>query len=366
MSSAHLWLALSPHGYGHAVMTAPPVAELRRRIPGLRLTIQTAISRDFLETRYGADFAHVPEIADFGLRMTSATGIDLEASVAGYLAMHAGWEALVESEAARLRSAAPDLVLANIPYVTLAAASRAGIPAVACSSLNWLDVVGHYLGHREEMSPVLAQMRAAYASAEVFLQATPSMAMSLPNRRAVGVLARRVPRRKEALRAALGVGEERRVGLVAFGGIDHPLPFERWPRLDGWTWLTAQPCPPRPDLAHWPAGGMPFGDLIGAVDLVVTKPGYGTFTEAGTAGTAVLYLPRPDWPESPHLDRWLANHSRSETIDPEGLFDGRLEAQLQKLFSQPVPRVAIPTGADEVAALLERRLAGERIACGRS
>ncbi|TAN60870.1 MAG: hypothetical protein EPN20_13195, partial [Magnetospirillum sp.] len=49
--SPHLWLALSPHGFGHAAMTAPVVTELRRRRPGLRLTIQTGVPRAFLESR---------------------------------------------------------------------------------------------------------------------------------------------------------------------------------------------------------------------------------------------------------------------------------------------------------------------------
>ena len=120
--SPHLWLALSPHGYGHAAMTAPVIDALRRLCPDLRLTIQTGVPRDFLETRYGPDFVYVADIPDFGFKMLSSTQVDLEASAQGYKDLHAHWPKVVEREAERLREAAPDLVLANAPYVTIAAA----------------------------------------------------------------------------------------------------------------------------------------------------------------------------------------------------------------------------------------------------
>jgi hypothetical protein len=343
----HLWLALSPHGFGHAAMTAPVVAELRRRLPGLRLTIQTTVARHFLESRY-ADFTLVAEIHDFGFRMLSSVEIDLEASAAGYAALHADFDGLVAAEADRLAAARPDLVLSNIAYVPLAAAARAGIDAVAMSSLNWADMVEHYLGDRPEMAPVQAQIRAAYGSARVFLRCTPAQAMTLPNIVEIGPVA--VP--GQCQRAVIAQNDER-IGLISFGGIEHPLPLETWPRLPGWRWLLGGGhVPARDDMAPWQAAGVSFGDLIASVDVVVTKPGYGTFTEAGTVGTPVLYVARPDWPESPHLDRWLEAHTRALSISVDSLFDGSLEMLLQKLFMLPEQRVAIPTGVDQAVDFL--------------
>lgn len=353
-AAPHLWLALSPHGYGHAAMTAPVIAELRRLIPGLRLTIQSGISRDFLATRYHG-FEHVPEIADFGLRMLSATGIDLEASAAGYRALHADFAELVAREAGRLRRARPDLVLSNVAYVPLAAAGAAGIPSVALSSLNWADIYAHYLGDRPEAAAILADMHAAYGQAAMFLRCIPAQEMTLANQRHIGPLGRRGNDRRDEILQALGQGG--RLGLIAFGGIDHSLPLDHWPVLPGWTWLNSlTERPERPDMVEWTKAGVAFSDLVASVDVVVGKPGYGTFTEAAMAGTAVLYVPRPDWPECPHLESWLAAHTRALPASIADLCGPRLPSLLQKLFSLSAPGLAQPTGVPEAANLLAAML----------
>lgn len=358
--SPHLWLALSPHGYGHAAMTAPVIASLRRLIPDLRLTIQTAVSRDFLAGRYGPDFVHVADIPDFGMRMLSATAIDLDASAQGYRHLHEGFETVVEAEAERLRQARPDLILANVPYVTLAAAARAGIPAVALCSLNWADIYRHYLGDRPEADSIWSQMRGAYNSAHAFLRVTPAMDMpSLDNVVEIGPVARNGLNRRGELPVPAGC----RVGLVAFGGIDHDLSMESWPRLEGWVWLSAQGCPEgRDDILDCRSVAVPFADLISSVDLIVTKPGYGTFSEAGLAGTPVLYTLRPDWPESPAMDLWLAAHTRALAVPAEALA-ATLGDQLRTLFSLPIPQVAEPTGNEQAAQFLSRLLIAETKIC---
>lgn len=366
--SPHLWLALSPHGYGHAAMTAPVVQELRRRRPGLRLTIQTAISRPFLETRYGRDFTHVDRIADFGLRMRSATEIDLEASAQGYLDLHADWDGLIGREAEFLRAAAPDLVLANAPYVTIAAAVRAGIPVVAMSSLQWADMYRHYLGGRPESERIAGQMAEAYNQAEAFLRVTPAMDMpSLSRIIEIGPVGSRGKARSGHLRATLGVGPETRLGLVAFGGIDHGLALDDWPQLPGWLWLSSLDLPPgRQDFRRWEEGGLGFSDTFASVDVVVTKPGYGTFVEAALSRIPVLFVRRPDWPESPHLDNWLMAHARALPVEVESLLGQGLASQLQMLFSLPDPGLADVSGNDEAASLLELMLDGRSIYCERS
>ena len=77
----HLLVALTPHGFGHAAMTAPVVDELRRRLPQLRLTLQTAIPRTWLASRYREPFELIPE---FPIRPADA--VRHGGSAPGYLA----------------------------------------------------------------------------------------------------------------------------------------------------------------------------------------------------------------------------------------------------------------------------------------
>jgi hypothetical protein len=366
--SPHLWLALSPHGYGHAAMTAPVVKALRRLRPDLRLTIQTAVPRGFLETRYGTDFTYVADIPDFGLKMHSSTRVDLEASAQGYKELHGDWPNLVAREAERLRQAAPDLVLANAPYVTIAAAAQAGIPVLGLSSLEWADIYRHYLGHRPEAAEIGAQMAAAYNSAAAFLRVTPAMAMpSLNNVIEIGTVGSSGTPRPAELRGALGVEEGTRIGLIAFGGIEHGFDLSSWPILPGWIWLSSVAAPEAcTHVKHWQSAGFSFSDVLASSDVLVTKPGYGSFVEAGLTGLPVLYQPRPDWPESPALDLWLCSHTKALAVEFESLLGSGLDGQLRKLFSMDIQPLASVSGNEQAAFILNQALDGTLPVCKRS
>ena len=121
----HLLVAITPHGFGHAAQVSPVVNALRRRLPALRITILTSLPEAFLKRRIQGDFKLISQAPDFGLIMNSALDIDLEASAAAYAELHRNWQQRVDAEARRLESLVPDLVLADVPYLTLAAARQA-------------------------------------------------------------------------------------------------------------------------------------------------------------------------------------------------------------------------------------------------
>lgn len=340
-------------------MTAPVIAEVRRRVPLLRLTIQTTIDPGFLASRY-EDYGLVPEIADFGLLMNSSTEVDVDASARAYGRLVGEFDTLVERNRALLRADPPDLVVSNVAFIPLEAAHGEGIPSLALSSLNWADMCAHYFSDRPEGAEILSILRKAYGRAASFLRCLPAQEMTLPNCRDIGPVGRKVQGDRPGLRRRLGLAPDARVGLIAFGGIDHPLPLERWPSLPGWTWLNglARTCE-RADMAAWRPLGMEFSHILASADVVITKPGYGTFSEAAMAGVPVLHVSRPGWPECPHLENWLSNHTRSLEVREEQLFTPALDNCLRTLFSLPEQQVADPTGvgeaADEIVARLFRR-----------
>ncbi|MDR3439453.1 hypothetical protein [Telmatospirillum sp.] len=356
----HLLVSLTAHGFGHAAMTAPVVNELRHRLPSLRVTLQSDHPAAWLATRFEAPYDLISGPGDFGLKMASATKILLEESAAGYRAQHDTLETRVKTLVESYRSLEVDLLLANIPYVALLAAKQAGIPTIAMSCLNWADIYGYYFGGRPEGPAIEAEMLDAYRSASVFLRPAPSMPMPrLTNTRSIGPIAPRGRGCRAEIRARLGLAESGRLGIIAFGGVDPGLPLDRWPHLDGWRWLVTGDTAGHPDLIAFDPAWMDFTDVLQSCDVVVTKPGYGTFTEAAVNGVPVLYLPRVDWPESPALVDWLTNVGRCLPIAPEALFDApSLGIQLQLLFSNPIKPLVSPTGSVEAAETVLSMLAG--------
>ena len=351
----HLFVDISSHGFGHLAITAPALNALAELAPDLRLTVRSGLPRQKLVQRIKAPFALIEDSSDFGYVMIDATRIDLAASAAAYRQAHAEWPARVAREAAFLAALEPDLVLTNVSYLPLTGAARAGIPALSLCSLNWADLFAHFFGHEPWAAPIHADMLAAYRGARSFLRITPGMPMrDLGNLDDVGPIA------AIGRRHSLGLNGDKAV-LVAMGGIAHRLPVDDWPRLPGIRWLIAADwrCA-HPDAVALESFGLNFTDLLCSVDAIITKPGYGTFTEAACNGTPVLYQRRDNWPEQDCLIGWLRRNAPCLEIPADCLLSGALTESLRALWEQPpLPRPAA-TGATEAAA----RMLGPLLAQG--
>lgn len=344
--SPHLWVVLSGHGFGHLAQAAPVLNALRRRLPALKLTIQSPLPDALLRARIEGEFEQLREAADVGMVMANAVDVRLAESRAAYQAFHADWGTRLARQEKVLVERAPQLVFADVPYLPLAAAARQGIPAVALCSLNWADIVAAYWPDDKELANSCALMRAAYSSAAVFLRPTPSMPMSdLANAREIGPIAALGRNRRDELNRRLGLRDDQTLALAGLGGYDLPLPAERWPQAADVHWLMPAACGRRQDFSHREqVADMPFIDLLCSCDALLAKPGYGTFSEAVCNGKPVLYLERPGWPETPWLTRWLVEHGNARLLERRALTTGAVLEPLRRLLAQPRKPALPPTG----------------------
>ncbi len=354
----HLLAAISAHGYGHLAQTAPVLNALREAVPDLQLTVRCDLPREVLEQRIAGPFVHQPVADDFGMVMHNALAVDVKASAARYAAFHADWEPRVDRAARELEQTAPDLVLADTPYLTLAAAARAGIPAVAMCCLNWADIYDYYTHDLPEARTIHEQMLSAYNSAAVFLRATPAMPMpALDNRHDIGPLALVGTSRRDAINAQCGLDAAERLVVVVMGGITFRPPMEQWPELPGVRFVMQRDWHVRrSDTLILEEMGMPFADVLASCDAVITKPGYGTFAEAACAGVPVLYVPRINWPEEPWLVSWLETQIPCEALPRTELEEGTFLPHLQRLWQTPRPEPRAATGVAHAVALLKAHL----------
>jgi len=355
----HLFVDISSHGFGHLAQVAPVLNELGKRLPHLRLTVRSGLPHEKLRARIGGDFAYLAGRSDFGFVMLDALRIDAAASAAAYRAQHADWPRVVADEARMLGGLQPDLVLTDVAYLPLAAAAQLSIPSLAMCSLNWADIFAHYFGAQAWAGTIHAEMLAAYRSAGCFLRLAPAMAMAdLPHTRSVAPVATLGRDCGAALRARLGCAPGEKLALIAFGGIEQEFPVDHWPHDPGLRWLVpASWGTARADMTAIETVALPFADLLRSVDAVLTKPGYGTFTEAACNGTPVLYLRRSDgWPEQDALIDWLQANARCAEIDAGVLRSGDLPARLAALWRQGTKPLPDPAGAAQAAALIAEGL----------
>lgn len=352
----HLVVTLSGHGFGHVAQTAPILNRLHERMPPLRLTVRSAVPLSHLRSRIHAPFAHLPGEGDIGMLMSSALDVRVADSRAAYHAFHADWNARIAEEAHLLSELKADFLLSNVGYLPLAGAQRAGIPNAALCSLNWADIYRHYCGDDE----ITDQIRGCYVHADAFLRATPGMAMpDLPNLVPVAPIAATGTNRREELNRLLKLAPGEKLVLISMGGIAGRLSIERWPRIDGVRWLVQQSWQANhPDAIALETLPMDFSDLLASSDALICKPGYGSFVEAACGGVPVLYVKRPDWPESPALIAWLEQHGLCGQISRNALEQGDIAETLEELWGVPQPEPVIPEGADQVAEWMSERLQG--------
>ncbi len=350
----HLVVSISGHGFGHVAQTAPILNLLQERMPQLRLTVRSAVALAHLRSRIHAPFDHLPSHGDIGMVMSSALDVHVDDSRAVYRAFHADWDARVADEARLLRDLGADMVFSNVGYLPLAGAQRAGIPNAALCSLNWFDIYRHYAGD----DAVAAQIHDCYANADAFFRATPGMPMeTLSNLVAIEPVAAVGLNRRDELNRQLRLSTDDKLVLVSMGGIVSRLPIECWPHIDGVRWLVQENWQvDHPDAIVLESLAMEFSDLLASSDTLLCKPGYGSFVEAACSGTPVLYVNRPDWPESPALTGWLRQNGVCREVSRKQLQDGEIAEVLSALWSAPEITPPMPGGVAQVADWLMHKL----------
>ncbi len=349
-----LLAAISYHGFGHLAQTAVVLRQVRQLLPDLQISIASAAPLSILQHMLDPPFEHIPLAVDIGMVMQDALRVDVAASHSAYQQYHARWQHHLDTAVQIINAQRPDLVLSNISYTFIAAAAQCRVPAVALCSLNWHDIYARYCGDLPAAPLLQAAMREHYAAAQLFLQPEPSMPMPwLANTRPIGPLARLGHAHAARLRQRLAIPAEHTMVLLALGGVPAQLDLARWPELPHISVIT------EPDLVadparfrDWRQAGMPFVDILASVDAVITKTGYGTFTEAACNGRSVLHVARPDWPEEPYLVPWLQRHAKYSQITGQQLQAGNLSDTVAQLLARPAVHAPAATGGDEAARII--------------
>ena len=358
----HLVVAVASHGWGHLAQVVPMAVALHARIPGLRITVRTGLPGALVRERFAERGLPSPEVSaddtEFGFVMHDALTVDDAASAMRYRGLFEARDALLARERDAMRTLRADAVLSDIGWLPIAAAASLGRPAWGASSLNWAEMLESRPAGPVAAAPAARWMRESYARADALFALQPGMPFEgFANRVPVGPMARRGVRRPHALRAALGLPDGVRTMLLAFGGLPPPLDLSGWQPPAGWhAVVMAAGAVDGPGVSAGAPSGWSFIDLLSSCDLLVAKPGYGTFAEAAFAGRDTLVVPREDWAESRYLVEWLGRHVRMATLPLDVLRDGDgLLGPLREIEAHaPRPPATGDGGADIAEAIATR------------
>ena len=354
----HLLLALSGHGYGHLAQCAPVVNMLRQQLPELVLTVCGGLPHAVVAARIDGEFDYRQAALDPILRMLNAWEVDVPASRQVYREFYRNWVPGYQGDIDLLEQLQPDLVLADIPYRILAAAAQCNIPAVGLCSLNWATIYAAYCEDGGEDRRILEQITNGYRAADLFLAPTPAIPMpELDNVITIGPIARLGCRQPAALLERCAADRETRTVLVALGGIATSLPIDNWPQIESVIWIFTDGVQShRHDLGDFSALEIPFIDVLASADVVLTKPGYGTYAEAVCNGVPVLTIERDDWPETAYLNSWVQQHGHLEVMTREQFYAGDFVSEVKVLLAKGTGHGCEPEGIRQAADLIQSLL----------
>jgi L-arabinokinase len=339
-------LHLSGHGYGHMTRACEVLAEVRRRAPGVRLAVVGSVPEGLVRRAIPGELLFRRAVCDVGLVQRDALHIDEQATAAACAAFDDGWDARADTAAAFLRKAGIRLVVADIPALAFEAAHRAGIPSVGLGNFSWDWIYRHLSARQPSLARSAERAARAYRHATLLLELPFAGDLSaFPARERIGLVARRprVPRGEARRRLGL---DDRPAVLLSFGGVGLPgLEGRGAARPAGFRWLLPSDVDGR--LVELE---LTYPDVVRAVDVVVTKPGYGIVTDAIAAGTRLVYTERGDFPEYPILVREMAPLLACEHVSNEDLLAGRVEEAVRRVLARPVPPPPDLDGAARGAA----------------
>jgi hypothetical protein len=326
--------------------------------------LRTVVPASFFRNRLAIQWELSPAQQDIGCIQDGPLKIDIDATWAAHQRFHETWEARLSKEVAAMQAVSPALVIADTPYLAIEAGSRAQIPTIALASLTWDLVLKEYCHASDNSQQQLIQcIRGSYAKTDMALRIAPAPNIDVfSNIIDIGPIASPTAPERDRLVSVLPLGPSERTVLVGFGGIPlTSLPLEHMEQLRRYRFLFDGPVPTGYSRIH-STTTLPFSfkTLLASVDVIMTKPGYGTIVEAVALQQPVVYVRRYNFADEAPLVDYLHRYGRGVELSIDDFTHGRWEPALQQALTSPVPSLLPPpsTGAVEAAEVIVRYCQG--------
>ena len=313
-----LYLAVTSHGFGHAVRISSVAAAVKQRCPELLLILVTTAPRWLLESYIPGDFIYRPRALDVGVVQSDSFTMDKAATLAKMQHIQTRQSVIVEGEANFIRTNRVGLVLADIPPLAAPIARAAGVECWMLSNFGWDFIYRPWGG---EFAPLADWIEECYGQCDRLFRLPMSEPMSAFTAITDVGLTGGTPRYSEAdLRAQFGLqSPPPQTVLLTFGGLGlQQIPYHHLESFPDWQFITFDRQAPRlPNLVIVTDHQYRPVDFMPLCGRVVSKPGYSTFAEAMRLGVPLVSLTREDFAESALLLTGIQDYAYHQILTPE-------------------------------------------------
>lgn len=348
-----LYVAVTNHGFGHATRTASVVAEIQRQCPEILIIITTTAPRWLLESYIEGDFIHRPRAFDIGVVQSDSVTMDRAATLEKLTHIQQQAPATIASEVTFLKQNRVGLILGDIPPLLAPMARAAGIPCWMMSNFGW-DFI--YRDWGEDFAAIADWISGCFAQCDRLFRLPFHEPMgAFPQIEDMGLTGGSPRYPVEQIRQIFELHTPReQTVLLTFGGLGlAAIPYLELAQFPDWQFITFDnDAPSLPNLLKVKER---FGSKYRPVDLmpvcgrVVSKPGYGTFSEACRTQTPLVTITRRDFAEAAVLIEGVCDLIPHQVLEPAEFFQSHWQFLHQPLNPARRPDAVSLDGNEAIA-----------------
>ncbi|MGC9528523.1 MAG: glycosyl transferase [Limnospira sp.] len=361
MSRPAIYIAITNHGFGHAVRAASVAAKIQQFCPDILLFLVTTAPRWLLESYIPGPFVVRPRALDVGVIQSDSITMDRGATLEKLRDIRRRERAIVAGEVNFIRQNRIGLLLADIPPLAAPIARFAGIPGFMMGNFGWDFIYGDWGGEFVEIADWIAD---CFGQCDRLFRLPLHEPMSaFPDIRDVGLTGGDPRYELSQLRADFGIDTPpEKTVMLTFGGLGlAKIPYQNLRQFPDYQFITFEGnSPDLPNLI--PVRNRIRSEQFSAdysrirpVDLmplcgrVISKPGFSTFSEALRLDVPLVSLVREGFAEAPLLMEGLQNYARHQILTSGDFFEGDWDFLRQPLNPPHLLQPLDKNGSDAIA-----------------
>ena len=288
-----IYIAITNHGFGHATRTASIANTIQKLCPEVLLIIVTTAPRWLLESYIEGDFILRQRAFDLGVIQADSLTMDKPATLEKLREIKKNYKSLIASEVNFIRQNRVNIILADIPFLAVGFAEATDIPCWMISNFGWDFIYRDWGGEFTEIADWISDWYGK--SNRLFRLPFHEPMSAFTNIIDVGLTGGSPHFSPDELRSNWQINTTlEKTILLTFGGLGlQEIPYANISKFPDWQFITFDfLAPDLPNLIKVTNRQYRPVDFMPICGRIISKPGYGTFSEATpTRSTSGNYSP---------------------------------------------------------------------------
>ena len=322
MSGPSFCFYVSDWGMGHAARSIAIIRRMLAEWPGARIYVKAAGPSEFLR-RSLPQCIHIWTENDVGVVMhPDLPAVDPRKTEERVEAWLGTWDAYIRRETRFCRKHDIGCIVSDIVPQPFLVADALSIPGIAISNFSWHLVYSLLFGETSETG----RLREAYGCCDLALVLPFHEPMEqFPAKKKIGLVSREVTIGRDRLRQRLGVLPDDRLIYLNTGAYMPRVILETLEHMKDSRvkiLVSSHVDAKQEHVVRIPGWDIETQNYLAACDLVVSKCGYSTISEAARAQVPLFVFRREGFAEDPYLAEGVTRYGLGKEISWEAFRAG--------------------------------------------